>query len=66
MMNWFGCSLCVIFTPIAINANGGNPYPVFFFYGALTLIFYFLNLIFMVETKGRTTEQVAKMFSKEN
>jgi hypothetical protein len=47
-MNWFGCSLCVIFTPIAIHDNDGNPYPVFFFYGAITLVFFVINWIFMV------------------
>jgi hypothetical protein len=53
MMNWFGCSLCVILTPI-VTKMAGNSYPVFFFYGGITLIFYFINLIFMVETKGKT------------
>jgi len=56
MMNWFGCSLCVIFTPMAIDANGGNPYPVFFFFGAFSIIFWIVNLVLMVETKGCTGE----------
>ncbi len=54
MMNWFGCSLCVMFTPIAIDANNGNPYPVFFFFGAITFVFFLFNLVFMVETKGKS------------
>ncbi len=54
MMNWFGCSLCVIFTPV-VTKMAGNSYPVFFFFGGITLIFYVINLFFMVETKGKTT-----------
>lgn len=48
MMNWFGCSLCVIFTPMAIDANGGNPYPVFFFFGGISLLFWIVNILLMV------------------
>jgi hypothetical protein len=55
MMNWFGCSLCVIFSPI-VTSMVGNSYPVFFFYGGLTLIFFIINVFLMVETKGKTTE----------
>jgi hypothetical protein len=56
MMNWFGCSLCVIFTPMAIEANGGNPFPVFFFFGGITMLFWGLNYRLMVETKDFTRE----------
>jgi MFS transporter, SP family, arabinose:H+ symporter len=66
MMNWLGCSLCVIFTPIAIKKNDENPEYVFFFYGAITLVFFVINAIFMVETKGKNTEQIAGAFLKEN
>jgi SP family arabinose:H+ symporter-like MFS transporter len=48
VMNWFGCSLCVIFTPIVINLNGGNPASVFFFFGGITLLFFIMNTLFMV------------------
>jgi hypothetical protein len=66
MMNWFGCSLCVIFTPIAIAANDGNAYPVFFFYGGITTLFFIINVFLMEETKGLTVEQIAKKFNKES
>lgn len=66
MMNWLGCSLCVILTPIAIHDNDNNPYPVFLFYGAITLLFFFVNLALMVETKGKSSEQIARSFLKGN
>lgn len=66
MMNWFGCSLCVIFTPIAINDNDGNPYPVFLFYGAITFFFFIINSVLMVETKGKSSELIAMSFSKKD
>lgn len=63
MMNWFGCSLCVMFTPIAISANNDNPYPVFFFFGAITFLFYLFNLVYMVETKGKSTKEIIAAFN---
>jgi MFS transporter, SP family, sugar:H+ symporter len=65
MMNWFGTSLCVILTPIITNLNGGNPYPIFFAFGAITLLFFVMNYSLMVETKGRTNKQIALLFFKE-
>ena len=65
MTNWFGCAICVIFTPYAVRANDNNPFPVFFFFGAITLLFFIINVFLMVETKGRTTQQIAKIFAKE-
>lgn len=41
-MNWFGCSICVIVTPFIVDAVG-SPYPVFFFFGGVSLIFGFVN-----------------------
>jgi SP family arabinose:H+ symporter-like MFS transporter/SP family xylose:H+ symportor-like MFS transporter len=64
MTNWFGASVCVIFTPMAIEANDDNAFPVFFFYGGLTMIFFIINVFFMVETKDLTSEQIAKKFNK--
>lgn len=64
MMNWLGCSISVIFTPIAINANGGNAFPVFFFFGGITLLFFIFNASAMIETKGLSTSQIAKRFNK--
>lgn len=47
MMNWFGCSLCVIFTPIVTNLTGSS-YPVFFFFGGITTLFFIFNFFFMI------------------
>jgi hypothetical protein len=67
MMNWLGCSLCVIFTPIVIGQDGTNKttYPVFFFFGAITMLFLVVNYCFMVETKGLSVRQIAKKFNGE-
>lgn len=64
MMNWLGCSISVIFTPIAINANDGNAFPVFFFFGGITLLFFIFNASAMIETRGLSTSQIAKRFNK--
>lgn len=55
MMNWFGASICVICTPIAISANNGNPYPVFLFFGLISVTLFVVNLLLMQETKGLTS-----------
>jgi len=65
MTNWFGCSICVLFTPIVIQLNGGNPYPVFMFFGVVTLLLYIMNYFLMVETKGKTKVQIANSFRKQ-
>lgn len=62
MMNWLGCSICVIFMPIAIDANDGNPFPVFLFFGGITFILFLFNAGNMIETKGLTTKEIAKKF----
>jgi hypothetical protein len=48
MMNWIGCTLCVMVTPIAIDANSGNPFPVFFFFGGITFLFFIMNWFLMI------------------
>jgi hypothetical protein len=52
-MNWFGCSICVIVTPFIVQAVGSS-YPVFFFFGAISLIFFAVNFKLVIETKGLT------------
>jgi hypothetical protein len=66
MMNWTGASLVVIFTPILTQLNDNNPYPVFFFYGGITLVFFVINCFLMVETKGKSTREVAQLFHKND
>lgn len=50
-MNWIGCSITIILTPIIMNA-AGSSYPVFFMYGGITIIFAIINYTLVVETKG--------------
>jgi hypothetical protein len=64
MMNWLGCSISVIFTPIAIKANDGNAFPVFFFFGGITLLFFIFNATAMIETRGLSARQIAKKFNQ--
>jgi len=65
MTNWLGASICVVFTPIVIKLNHKNPFPVFFFFGGVTILFYIMNVLLMVETKGKTKVEIAKLFRKE-
>ena len=62
MMNWLGCSLSVILTPIVVEWNGDNPYPIFLFFGGVTLLFFFLNVGWVVETKGKNAREIAELF----
>jgi MFS transporter, SP family, arabinose:H+ symporter len=55
MMNWLSSSICVILTPIVTEANGNNPFPVFFFFGGITLLLFIANCFLVVETKGLST-----------
>ncbi len=50
-MNWLGVSISVIVTPIIIK-EVGSPYPLFFFFGGISTIFFVINYLFVVETKG--------------
>lgn len=44
---WFGVTTCVTITPIVIN-EAGSPYPLFFFFGALSLLFFVMNCLLIV------------------
>ena len=63
MMTWLGASISTILIPVIIEANDGNPYPVFFIFGVVTLLFYLVNRKWMVETKGKTTLEITKLLS---
>ena len=62
-MNWFGCSICVIITPIIIDVVG-SPYPVFFIFGGVSMIFLVFNWMWLVETKGLTVSEINAKFKK--
>ena len=48
MMSWLGASIATIFTPFIIDSNGGNPYPIFFFFGATIGVCCIYNFLVMV------------------
>lgn len=50
-MNWIGCSFSILVTPQIIDATNSS-YPVFFMFGAVTLVFGFINYFLVIETKG--------------
>jgi len=60
-MNWLGCSICVIATPFITNAVG-SPYPVFFIFGGVTILFGLINWFNVIETKGLTTGEIKEKF----
>ncbi len=62
-MNWFGCSICVIVTPFIIKA-AGSSYPVFLFFGAISLLFFIINYFMVVETKGLSLMEISKKMAK--
>ena len=65
MMNWLGASITTLFTPMMIDSNHGNPYPAFFMFGGTIAVCYVYNLLVMVDTKGRTTKQIADMIASK-
>ena len=65
MTNWFAASAATMLTPLVMEANNGNAYPAFLGFGAITLVLFGLNFRYMVETKGRTTAQIAKLLADE-
>lgn len=65
MTTWVGCAICIIFTPIVID-RAGSGYPVFFFLGGITGIFFIINYWLMIETSGLTAVQVVQKFNKES
>lgn len=52
-MNWLSAAISVIVAPYVLEAVG-SPYPVFFFFGGILLLFYFINQRYLIETKGLT------------
>ena len=57
--NWVGGAIVTIFTPMLIQSTGGNAYPAFFMYGATIGVALIYNILVMVETKGKTTKEIA-------
>lgn len=43
-----------------IEANDGNAFPAFFMFGGTIGLCYIYNVLVMVETKGRSTKQIAE------
>lgn len=46
-MNWIAAAICVIATPYILTAVG-SPYPVFFFFGGIELIFFIINKKYLI------------------
>jgi hypothetical protein len=61
--NWVAAAICTIATPYILNAVG-SPYPVFFFFGGISIIFFIINWNILIETKGLTPSQIAAKLSK--
>ena len=62
-MNWVAAAICTIATPYILNAVG-SPYPVFFFFGGISIIFFIINWNILIETKGLTPSQIAAKLLK--
>ena len=62
IMNWVGCSICVIVCPIITANMDNNPYAVFLFLGGLELLFCVPNILFVVETKGLPPYEINAKF----
>ena len=61
-MNWLGVSISVIVTPIVLE-EVGSPYPVFFFFGGISFVFWIMNYFLVIETKGLEPSEIAHKLS---
>lgn len=61
-MNWIGCSFCVIVCPIISESMNGNPWLIFIFLGAIQLLMFIPNILFVVETKGLPAYEINAKF----
>lgn len=48
---WVGVAVSMAITPIVIG-KVGSSYPLFFFFGAISLIFFIINFFLVVETRA--------------
>jgi hypothetical protein len=58
-MNWLSAAISVIVAPYVLEAVG-NPYPVFFFFGGIMMIFFIINQRYLIETRGLTHDQIVQ------
>lgn len=62
-MNWIAAAICTIATPYILDAVG-SPYPVFFFFAGISLLFLLFNMKYLIETKGLTPSQISAKLAK--
>lgn len=60
--NWVAATIVYSMTPMVVGAYGGNPSVLFFIFTGLTFLFFVINALFMVETKGLSREETANRF----
>ena len=63
LANWASASTIIILFPILVKALG-TPAPLFLFFFIWTLLSFFFNWKYMVETKGKTQTQIFAEFKK--
>jgi MFS family permease len=56
-MNWLSAAISVIVAPYVLEAVG-SPYPIFFFFGGIMMIFFIINERYLIETRGLTHDQI--------
>lgn len=63
LANWIGASITMILFPILKDVlQDKNPAPLFLFFALWALFSYVVNLKFMIETKGKTEQQIIKEY----
>ncbi len=63
MGNWIAATIVYTITPIVVDVAG--PSTLFFIFTGITAIFFVINFLFMVETKGLSREEIAKLYFRE-
>lgn len=63
-MNWIAGGICVIVNPYVTEAVG-SPYPVFFFFFGVMIVFFIFNQRYLVETKGLTPTEISSLLEKK-
>ena len=65
MVNWGSSALCILLFPILkAQLPNRNPAPMFIFFAAWSVLSFFINQRYVVETAGKTMRQVKEEYRK--
>ena len=61
-VHWFAQAICIFLIPLGRKLNNNNLGAVFFILGAIMLICFTLNYIFLIEINGKTRKDIQQEY----